>query len=391
MTLTPSSPPTLQIVLRPGIIDLGWGHPAQPLLPVDAIQQATAAALTRYGVDALNYGYMAGPGPLIEWLWARIGHTEGHTPAADEILITGGNSQALDQLLTLCTEPGDTVLVESPTYHLAVRILRDHPVNLVPVPVDQDGLNVEALAQTLVDLKQAGVRPRLLYTIPTYHNPTGVCLSLVRRTALVELAAAEGFLIVEDDVYRELAYDSPAPPSLWSLAAPGVVARLGSFSKTLAPGLRLGWLTAGRETIARIAGGGLLDSGGGINHFTALVVAELCASGAYDSLVEQFCAAYRAQRDALLDALAAHLPPGCSWQNPGGGFFAWVQLPAGVRGGDLLRHAEAVGVSFLPGARFYLNGGGEGMVRLAFSLYPPDQLVEGVARLARAINLVSDK
>jgi DNA-binding transcriptional MocR family regulator len=225
----------------------------------------------------------------------------------------------------------------------------------------------------------------LLYTIPTFHNPTGVCLSLARRRALVELAEAERLLIVEDDVYRELAYDAPAPPSLWSLAPPGVVLRMGSFSKSLAPGVRLGWLTGGSEAITRMAGGGLLDSGGGINHFTALVVAELCASGDYDAQVETLRAAYRARRDALMAAFAKYLPPGCRWQRPGGGFFAWVELPAGTESNDLLCPAEAAGVAFLPGGKFYLSDGGANTLRIAFSLYSPEELVEGVRRLSRVI------
>lgn len=377
--------PTLQIDLRPGIIELGWGHPPLELLPVAAMQRATAEALTRYGAEALTYGHAAGPGRLIEWLCEYIARQEGVTPAPDELLITGGNSHALDQILTLCTKPGDTVLVESPTYHLAVRILREHPINLVAVPLDQEGINVDALAETLARLRRQGARPRLLYTIPTFHNPTGASLSLARRRALVELVAAEGLLVVEDDVYRELSYDGPAPPSLWRLAPPGVVARMSSFSKSLAPGLRLGWLTGGRALVQRIANGGLLDSGGGINHFTALAVAELCLAGDYVTQAAQLRAAYRARRDALLAALTAHLPRSCSWWMPGGGFFVWVTLPEGVRSVDLLPGAERAGVSYLPGARFDLNGGGQRQLRLSFSLYGADELAEGVRRLATAL------
>lgn len=380
-----TSLPILQIELRPGIIELGWGHPPLDLLPVAQIQRAAAATLARYGAEALTYGHPAGPGALIEWLCERTGRNEGRTPAPDEVLITGGNSQAFDQILTLCTQPGDTVLVESPTYHLAVRILREHPVNLVGIPMDQDGLIVDALSEALADLRRQGIRPRLLYTIPTYHNPTGVSLSLERRRALVKVAAEAGLLLVEDDVYRELSYDGPAPPSLWSLAPPGVVVRMGSFSKSLAPGLRLGWLTGGRKLVQRFADGGLLDSGGGINHFTALVVAELCASGDYDEQVVRVRTVYGSRRDALLAALRTHLSPGCSWYSPGGGFFVWLTVPEGVRCVDLLPAAEQAGVSFLPGERFFLNGDGEQQLRLSFSLYPPEELVEAVKLLGAVL------
>ncbi|HMN29986.1 MAG TPA: PLP-dependent aminotransferase family protein, partial [Caldilineaceae bacterium] len=238
------------------------------LLPVAAMQRAAVAALTRHGGEALTYGYMAGPGPLISWLCEGIAQREGRNLQPDALLITAGNSQALDQLLTLCTRPGDTLLVESPTYHLGVRILRDHPVNLVAVPADEQGLESEALAHILADLRRRNIRPPLLYTVPTFHNPMGVSLSLARRQALVALAAEYELLVVEDDVYRELAYDGPSLPSLWSLA-PHQVIRMGSFAKSLAPGVRLGWLTGPRTAIGRLANGGLLDSGGGINHFAA--------------------------------------------------------------------------------------------------------------------------
>ncbi len=379
-----SSLPTIQIEIRPGIIELGWGHPPLEALPVAAMQRATNAALARYGSAALTYGYMAGPGPLIDWLCERIGHQEGKRPAPDEILISAGNSQALDQILTLCTEPGDTILVESPTYHLAVRILREHPLKLVAVPTDQDGLQIDALTDTLQQLRGQGIRPRLLYTIPTFHNPTGVSLSPERRQALVTLAAAHEFLIIEDDVYRELSYDGPPPSSLWSLA-PDQVIRLGSFSKSLAPGVRLGWMTGPSQSIQRITKGGLLDSGGGINHFTALVVAELCASGAYDQQVAQFKTRYRHQRDALLAAFAQSLPPEIRWYYPGGGFFAWLLLPASLDARELLPEAEAAGVAYLPGATFCIDGRGQNALRLSFSLYPPAELAEGVARLGRVL------
>jgi 2-aminoadipate transaminase len=376
--------PVIQLDLRPNMLEFGWGHPPLDLLPVEAMQRAAAATLARHRGAALTYGNEAGPGTLIEWLAARIGQQEGITPAADELLITGGNSHALDQILTLCTKPGDTVLVESPTYHLAVRILRDHPVRLVAIPTDQEGLVVDALAERLADLRRTGVRPRLLYTIPTFHNPTGHCLSLARRQVLVELAANTNLLLVEDDVYRELAYDEPAPPSLWSLA-PAQVIRMGSFSKSLAPGLRLGWLTAERRRIAQFVQGGLLDSGGGINHFTALVVAELCANGDFDRQVARLCAAYRTQRDTFLAALSEHLPAGASWQRPGGGFFVWVTLSAGLDSATLLPNAEREGVSFLPGTRFFLDGQKSNALRLAFSLYPPVDLREGARRLGRVL------
>jgi len=376
--------PVLQIFERPGIIELTWGHPDLALLPVEAMRRAGLAALDRYGPEAMQYGHPAGPGPLLEWLAERIGRQEGRAPALDEIMTTGGISLGLDQLLTCLTAAGDSVLVESPTYHLAVRIMRDHRLNLVPVPADTDGLRVDLLAQTLDRLQAAGTPARALYLVPTFNNPTGRSLAADRRRALVDLAAAHDLVIIEDDVYRELAYDGPAPASLWSIAKPGTVARLGSFSKSLGPGLRLGWLTAGRELVERLINGGLLDSGGGINHYTALVVAELCACGDYDTNLDHLRRSYRERRDVLVSTLRECLPPAYRVNAPGGGFFVWVDLPADVNARALLSAAEAEGVSFIPGASFHLDAAGQSALRLAFSLYPLAQLAEAARRLGAA-------
>lgn len=380
MTVLPSLP-LVQFETRPGLIDLAWGHPDPSLLPVAEMRAAAQASLDRWGPKALEYGAAAGAGPLRDWLRNRLAVREGRALTGEEILITAGVSEGLDQLCTLCTQPGDVALVESPTYHLAVRILRDHPLELIAVPADDAGPNVDALKARLVAFRREGRRPRLLYVIPTFNNPTGLSLSAERRRALIEVAVDEGFLIVEDDVYRDLAYDGPPPPSLWSLAPAGVVARLGSFSKTVAPGLRLGWLTAAPSLVERLADSGLRDSSGGVNHFTAMAVAALCGAGGYEVSVARLTAAYRTQRDALLGALAEHLPPGAAWARPAGGFFVWITLPVGVDAAALLPRAEAAGVSYLPGERFYLEEGGRSALRLAFTRYGPDALAEAARRL----------
>jgi 2-aminoadipate transaminase len=374
-----------QMTHRPGIIDLGWGHPSPALLPTAELRRAAASMLDRDGLVALTYGAEQGAGPLLAWLHERIGRTEGRAPAPDEITTTAGNSDGLDQICALWTQPGDIVLVESPTYHLAVRIMRDHPLDLVPVPADESGLCVDALAETIAELRRGGRRPRMLYLVPTFHNPTGASLSPERRTALVELAAAEELLIAEDDVYRELSYDGSAPPSLWSLAESGVVARLGSFAKTLAPGLRVGWLTGSRALVRRLVDSGLRDSGGGVNHFAAMVAAEFCAGGRFEAHVAGLRAAYRARRDALLEALAASLPAGYGVSVPAGGYFVWVTLPEGLDAAALLPHAEAKGVSYLPGSRFHLDGRGARALRLAFSFYAEAELAEAGRRLGAAL------
>ncbi len=376
--------PTLQIVHRAGILDLGWGHPDPVLLDTAGLQAAAEQTLTTYGPIALGYGYEHGPAPLLAQIAARIAAAEGRAPQPGEIMATAGNSHALDLLCTICTRPGDTLLVAEPTYHLAVRILRDHPLDLVPVPGDAGGVDIAALETTLARLAAAGKQPRALYSIPTFANPTGISLADDRRRALADLAVAHDLLIFEDDVYRELAFDAPAPASLWSMA-PGQVVRMGSFSKSLAPGLRLGYLTAPAPIISALTGSGVLDSGGGVNHFTALLVATYMANGGYAAGVERLRAAYRERRDALCDALEARLPAGCQVRRPAGGFFVWVDLPPGTDLRTLGERAEAQGVAYLPGSKFFLAGGGNSALRLSFSLYAPAQLVEAAHRLGRAL------
>jgi 2-aminoadipate transaminase len=379
--------PLLQFVPRPGIIDLGWGHPDPDLLPVEALQVAAARVLERYGADALTYGYAAGPGPFLEWVTERLGEVDARAPDPRAIVATAGNSHALDQVISLLTSPGDVVLVEDPTYHFAPRILRDHPVELVAVPTDDGGLRIDALSETLQALHRSGRRPRLLYTVPTFHNPTGVSLAADRRQALVALAATAGFIIVEDDVYRELSYDGPPPASLWSMAPDGVVVRLISFSKSLAPGLRAGCIVSDPTTTERIVGSGVLDSGGGISHFSCLLIAECGRSGTYVDTVGRLRAAYRERRDALIGALTSAVGHQASWTTPGGGYFVWLNLDAGIRSRDLLRFAEARGMSFVPGEEFHLDGiTGQASLRLGFSLYPPALLAEAGARLGQALS-----
>ena len=374
----------IQSVARPGVIELGFGEPDPALFPAAGLADACRSALADGGTVALPYGGNNGPTALRRRVAERLTDLEGTATRLDETLISGGNSQALDHLVTLFCRPGDVVLVERPTYSLALGILRDHPVAIEALAFDADGLDVDALERRLVEARATGQTVRLLYTIPTFHNPTGVSLSAARRRRLVEIAAAHKLLVIEDDVYRELWYDAPAPPSLWSIATPGTVLRLGSFAKTLAPGLRVGWVNAAPEQIERIATSGLNDSGGCPSQFAAVVVERFLASGSYDPHVAELRAAYTARRDVLAAALTERLPTGCAFARPSGGFFIWVALPEGLRAGDLLAAAEAAGVSYVPAARSHLDGF-DGGLRLAFTLYGIEQLAAAAARLGDTI------
>src|SRR5437867_4543104 len=304
----------------PGTIDLAWGHPDPDLLPIRELRTAAERAMDRYGPDLLAYGNAAGPPPLIEFICDRLRLTDARAPGSAEVVITSGASQGLDLVATLLLAPGDAVLIDVPTYHLAARILRDHPVELVGVASDADGIVLDDLARVLSQFRHGRQRPKFLYTIATFHNPTGRSLPDQRRAERLAIAARGELLIVEDDTYRELSYDGPAPASLWALDASESVIRLGSFAKSVAPGLRVGYVTASAAIAARMADGGLLDSGGGISHFAATVLAEYAAAGDYARQVERFRAAYRERRDRLLQSLADHLPKSVSWSTPAGGY-----------------------------------------------------------------------
>jgi 2-aminoadipate transaminase len=345
-----------------GMLDLGWGHPHPDALPLDTWADATADALRRHGASALTYGRAAGPEPLIEW----IGEP------ADQVFVTAGASHALELIASVFGR-GGPVLVDAPTYHYALRTLADHGTDLIAAPVDEEGGDLSALIRRH--------RPTLLYLVPTFGNPTGASLPDPRRIALIEAARRGGVTIVEDDTYRELSYDGvPAPPSLYSLDASDVVIRISSLAKTVAPGLRLGWITASPDRIALLTRRGYVDSGGGVNHTTALAMASFAASGAYDTHVAGLRLRYATQRDALVTALRRHLPS-ASFDVPEGGWFLWVHLPGSD---NLAGPAAAHGVGFLPGNTFFLDRAPDRPIRLSFSRYGPDDLAEAARRLSAA-------
>jgi 2-aminoadipate transaminase len=363
--------PIIQFTERPGILDLGCGHPSPALLPVEPWLAAAGESARSYGWQALTYGTVAGPGPLIEWL-------SGHLKTTN-FFITAGASHALALITSLLAEPGDTVLVDAPTYHFALRILRDRGVRLVAAPPDLDGF--------IASLRAEGHRVPMLYLVPTFGNPTGASVPDQRRRYLVEVARRTGVTIVEDDTYRELAYDGPAPVSLWDLAGGhgadgnGVV-RIGTFAKTVAPGLRLGWINAAPDLIGRLANLGYVDSGGGVNHANALTMSAFCASGAYDTHVAALRSAYRERRNLLAGALR-----GLEVELPEGGWFLWARLPGGLLAEEVLPVAERHGVSFVPGPRFYPDRDhGQQYLRLAYSFLDLAELAEAADRLSRAVS-----
>ncbi len=365
-----------------GMMPFVYGHVDPTLFPIEQLQQALREVLAVHGASALNYGAGRGYGELRAYLREKLSRDEGLGVETNELMLTSGASAGLDTAVRLFTAPGDTVLVEAPSYHEALANIRDHPVKLAAVPLDKEGLVVEALAERLESLTLAGERPALLYTIPSSQNPSGVTLGAERRPRVLELAYRYRLLVVEDDVYRDLCFCDTPPPSLYALDTEGVVIRLGSFSKVLAPGLRLGWVLGPAEHIERMANCGLTLSGGGANPFLAYMVSAYCRRGWLEPHIDGLRKSYQQRRDVLLAALEAHMPPGVTWTEPGGGFFVWLTLPAPLTASAVLAEAERHGVTFLPGEPFYAEGGGERHVRLPFSFLEPQDLARGVEILA---------
>jgi 2-aminoadipate transaminase len=380
------SVPELPQGVLPGTISLVFGHPDATTLPVDDLHAAAEAVLRGPQARlALQYGPEQGSPALIEYLVGKLNREEGLSLTRDNLMIVAGSTHAVDMVARLYAGHGGVVLVEAPSYHDALNVFRDQGADLRPVPIDDDGLVVEALAAQLTELQREGKQPRLLYTIPNFQNPSGVTLTRARRESILRLAREHGFLIVEDDVYRDLAFEGGVPPSFYALAEGQGVLRVGSFSKILAAGLRLGWLIAAPEHIRRCTLCGATQMGGGANPFTAHIVAEYCRAGHLEPHIAQLRRAYRQRRDVALAALEHHMPSGVTWTRPRGGFFLWLTLPERLTVTPLREAARQRGVLFVPGNDFFAASGGERNLRLAFSFVPPDEIERGVEILAQAI------
>jgi DNA-binding transcriptional MocR family regulator len=360
------------------LISIAYGLADPALFPREELIEATAQVLASDMNAALNYGPSD---PALRELIVERLRRDNVAADADRVLVGYGSGQILGLLPRVLVEPGDTVIIEAPTFLGAVGQFQRAGARLVGVPVDAEGLNVDALEETLRDLQRQGIRPKFIYTIPTYQNPTGTTLTAARRERLVHLAATYGVLVVEDDAYRDLSFHGPPPPSLAAIDSEGWVLRVGTFSKILAPGLRMGWAHGPRELIDRLT---MFKVEGGSGPFLTRLVTRFCADGRLDAHIAVLRSHYAAKCDLMLDALARHLPDTHAVR-PDGGFFIWLRLPEGVGSGDLAPAAIQRGVEVLPGPRCYADGQGDEYVRLAFSEEPAANIEEAIRRLGLAV------
>jgi DNA-binding transcriptional MocR family regulator len=369
---------TTQSEVSEATIDLALGHPGPELLPLALLRNSAGNRLAQEDRSFLQYGYEQGDLRFRTQLARFLSQGYGAELGPDELFVSAGASQALDLICSLFTRPGDEVFVEEPSYFLALRIFADHGLRVTGLDTDRQGLVPEALRERL----RLG-RPALLYTIPTHQNPAGTTLPEARRRQILVLCREHGVLVVADEVYHLLTYRGAAPPPLAASAGQGGVLSLGSFSKILAPGLRLGWVQGSPELLRRLAACGFLDSGGGLAPFTSAVVCSLLEGGAQQAHLQELRRIYGARARALAAALRSSLE--VDSEPPSGGFFSWVRLQGVADTGALLPLARAQGVTFAPGSRFSTRGGLRDHLRLSFSYYEERRLEEGIARLAAAV------
>lgn len=364
------------------VISFARGVPAPDCLPVEEIGECAQAALLRSERDTIQYGAASGFPPLRELL------AERHGVEPSRVFISNGSLQGLVFLATHLLSSGQRrVIVEAPTYDRPLKILSGLGADVVGIPMDEEGLDPDALEHEL----QTGPRPAFLYTIPTFQNPSGRTLSLDRRRRLVEFAESHDLLIVEDDPYGLVRFEGQPIPTLLELAPSGRVVYSSSFSKTVAPGLRVGYLILPPELAAAVEAIAV-STYVSPTIFTQAIIWEFLRRGLFEQNVERVSGLLRQRRDAMRDALERDFPEGSSWSRPEGGYFLWLDLPDGADASELLTRAEAVGVTFVKGADFYAGPGGESAARLAYSFASPAEITDGVGRLASVLgSLLGDR
>ncbi len=373
-----------QVSLPPGMVHFGIGQPDFSLLPMQLMATAAAHRLAQGDPSLLNYGAEQGDGYFRLALADFLAAAYGQAVDAERLLVTGGASQGLDLICTLFARRGDVIFVEEPSYFLALRIFADHGLRVLSLPTDADGLDLDALEQAL-----AMHQPAFLYTIPTFQNPTGATLPPSRRARLAELSRRHDLLIVADEVYHLLNYGAPPPAPLAAYADEASILSLGSFSKILAPGLRLGWMQGTPAAIEKVALCGLTDSGGSLNHFTSGLVRSLLELELLGPYIAQLKAVYAARAQALSAALRRELPD-ATFADAIGGFFLWVTLPEAVDTSRLLETAQRFQVGFQPGVNFSSQGGLRHAMRLCFAFHNIPALELGVVRLRQALEAEGD-
>ena len=367
------------VASRPEVVSLAGGMPFVSALPLDAIADTVARLIRDRGAVALQYGSGQGDVTLREQI-LEVMAPVGVSAHPDDIVVTAGSQMALDLVVRVFCDPGDVVLVEAPTYITALGVFSSYQCEVVHVAMDEEGMRPDSLREAIATTRAAGKRVKLVYTIPSFHNPAGVTQGPARRLEVLEIVRSAGVLLLEDDPYGLLGFDGTVPRAIRADDSEGVI-YLGTFSKTIAAGLRVGWAVAPHGVREKLV---LANETATLcpSNLTQLTISEYLATQPWVDQVKVFREVYRERRDALLDSLEALMPPGTSWTVPGGGFYSWVTLPEGLDATAMLPRAVAALVAYVPGTGFFADGQGRQALRLSYCYPEPDRIREGVRRLA---------
>jgi len=369
------------VASRPEVVSLAGGMPYLSALPMEAVAEAVQQMLATQGTTALQYGSGQGDPRLREQI-LEVMALEGISAHADDIVVTTGSQQALDLVTRLFIDPGDVILAEAPSYVGALGVFSAYEAEVSHVASDDDGLVPEALGERIAALTAAGKVIKLLYTVPTFHNPAGTTLSLGRRPQVLDICHRHGILVLEDNPYGLLGFDGEPYPAMRSQSEEGVI-YLGSFSKTFAPGLRVGWAVAPhavREKLVLASEASILCP----SAYAQSTVSTYLTTCDWKAQIKVYCELYRERRDAMLESLAALLPQ-ATWTHPDGGFYVWLTLPEGVNAKAMLPRAVTERVAYVPGTAFFADGTGHQHVRLSYCYPDPDRIREGVRRFAGVV------
>lgn len=377
-------PPPTSLAALP--YDLSAGVPDRDSLPADAIAAAAQRALEADPSGALTYGGTQGYEPLRAWIAARQSAETGLPLTADHVTLTSGSAHAIDNIAAAFLAPRDVVIVGAPTYPGAIRTFRARGARIVDVPQDDDGIEMVSLASALERQRALGAPAKLIYVVANYDNPSGSTLPLHRRHELAQLAARYRALVVEDDAYTGIDLDGPPPTSFLEVAGGKGILRVGTFSKTIATGLRVGWVVSDSTIIERLA---FMRFDNGSSPLVQRTVLEYLQSGTADEHVANLRVLYRERRDASAEALVEYCEPYAAFRKPAGGFFHWLRLHPGLDAQRVVESAAQRGVAVTPGPHYYAHGGGEDRLRLVYSALPPDRLREAIRLLGQAFDEVA--
>ena len=367
---------------RPEVVSLAGGMPFLDGLPLETLSQVAATVVAQRGLQALQYGSGQGDELLREQI-LEVMALEQIAAHPDDVVVTTGSQQALDLVTRVFIDPGDVVVAEAPSYVGALGVFRAYQADVVHVAIDEHGLIPAALEESLAALAAAGRRAKFLYTVPNFHNPAGVSLALERRPQVLEIARRYGVLVLEDNPYGLLGFDREPWPAMRSIDEDGVI-YLGSFSKTFAPGYRIGWAVAPhavREKLVLASESAILCP----SNASQIAISSYLSTCDWRSQVKSYRELYRERRDAMIGALQDYLPE-ASWNVPDGGFYTWVRLPDGLDARDMLPRAVTARVAYVPGTAFYYDGSGTDHMRLSFCYPTPERIREGVRRLAGVVS-----